>query len=392
METKDKTKIKNIILQDRDYEVLRYILEQKFLSREQIGKWFYKSPIQSKKRLWELGLSGYIRKESVVSNLKDHFLITNLGVIALLERGVNGIKPVDSIDIRFYYHNKTLTDIRLLFESIGLAKDWKTERALKSEGGFEVILKPKGDDRIKVPDGAFLSPSGKNIVLELELTPKVSDLYKEILKGYLESPNVDRVFYIVKGEDLFNRFLGEGRWKEKGSPILGSGWAGHRNKILICRLENLEKDPISAEVFLGSEKTTIQELIFHDKTVTDLRLLFENIGLARDWKSERVFRSEHGALEVPDGVFLSPAGKKIAFELELVPKENSLYKKILAGYQNVDRVFYVVRGDALFNRLRGLMTNKMLISRLEDIEKDALSAEVFWGNQKTTIKELIDAR
>ena len=131
---------------------------------------------------------------------------------------------------------------------------------------------------------------------------------------------------------------------------------------------------------------------FHDRIVTDMRLLFESIGLARDWKSEKVLRSELGALKVPDGVFLSPAGKKIAFELELAPKENKRYKKILAGYQDMDRVFYVVRGEALFNRLRGLMTNKMIICRLEDLEEDPLMAEVFWGNQKTTIKELIDAK
>lgn len=234
METKDKTKTKNIILQDRDYKVLRYILEQKFLSREQVTKWFYKTNDVLRNRLWELMLSGYLKKEPVALSSKDHFLIAGLGLRALAERGVNGIRPASSIDIRCY---------------------------------------------------------------------------------------------------------------------------------------------------------------FHDRTVTDIRLLFEDIGLAKDWKSERVLKAENGSLKkVPDGVFLSPAGKRIAFELELVPKENSRYKKILAGYQNVDRVFYVVRGEALFNRLRGLMTNKMLISRLEDIEKDALNAEVFWGNQKTTIKELIDAR
>jgi len=38
------------------------------------------------------------------------------------------------------------------------------------------------------------------------------------------------------------------------------------------------------------------------------------------------------------------------------------------------------------------MTNKMLISRLEDIEKDPFSAEVFWGSNRMTIKELIDAK
>ena len=234
MKTKEKNKTKKVILQDRDYEVMKYILEQKFLSREQITNWFYKSQGISKVRLWKLMFSGYLKKEPTALSSKDHFLITGLGLRALAERGVNGIRPASSIDIRFYSH---------------------------------------------------------------------------------------------------------------------------------------------------------------DRTVTDMRLLFENIGLARDWKSERVLKAEIGSLKkVPDGMFLSPAGKRIAFELELAPKENSRYKKILAGYQDVDRVFYVVRGEALFNRLRGFMTNKMLISRLEDIEKDPLSAEVFWGSNRMTIKELIDAK
>lgn len=241
METKEKAKTKNIILQDRDYKVLRYILEQKFLSREQVTKWFYKSPFMSQVRLRELGLLRYLKKETVALNSKDHFLIAGLGLRALAERGVNGIRPASSIDIRCYFHDRTVTDIRLLFEDIRLAKDWKSERVLKAE------------------NGSFLS-------------------------------------------------------------------------------------------------------------------------------------ARQAGKKIPDGMFLSPAGKRIAFELELVPKENKRYKKILAGYQNVDRVFYVVRGEALFNRLRGLMTNKMLISRLEDIERDPLNAEVFWGSQKTTIKELIDAR
>jgi hypothetical protein len=241
MKTKEKNKTKKVILQDRDYEVMRYILEQKFLSREQITKWFYKTLDIAKVRLWKLIFSGYLKKEPIALSSKDHFLITGLGLRALAERGVNGIRPASSIDIRCYFHDRTVTDIRLLFEDIGLAKDWKSERILKAE------------------NGSFLSA------------------------------------------------------RQTGKKI-------------------------------------------------------------------------------PDGMFLSPAGKRIAFELELAPKENSRYKKILAGYQNVDRVFYVVRGDALFNRLRGLMTNKMLISRLEDIEKDILSAEVFWGSNRITIKELIDAK
>jgi len=202
METKDKTKTKNIILQDRDYEVLRYILEQKFLSREQVTKWFYKSDDVSYKKLQKLMLSGDLKKEPVVLNSKDHFLITGLGLRALAERGVNGIRPASSIDIRCYFHDRTVTDIRLLFEDIGLAKDWKSERILKAENGSFLSARQTGK---KIPDGMFLSPAGKRIAFELELVPKENSRYKKILAGYQD---VDRVFYVVRGEALFNRLRG----------------------------------------------------------------------------------------------------------------------------------------------------------------------------------------
>lgn len=255
METKDKTKTKNIILQDRDYKVLRYIFEQKFMSREQIEKWFYKSQDISRNRLWKLTFSKYIKKESLTLSSKDHFLIAGLGLRALAERGVNGIRPAKSIDIRFYFHDRTVTDIRLLFEDIGLAKDWKSEKVLRSELGS-----------LKVPDGVFLSPAGKKIALELELTPKVTRLYGDIFSGY---QGVDRVFYVISGGDLLGRLrrivTGEGintktevgKAEERESKRV----AKNRGKIILCRLEDIERDPLKAEVFWGNQKTTIKELI-----------------------------------------------------------------------------------------------------------------------------------
>ncbi|MBI5748063.1 MAG: hypothetical protein HZA00_02980 [Nitrospinae bacterium] len=209
--------------------MLKYILEQKFLSRDQIIRWFYKSK-DANKRLWEVGLAGYLKKAPVVLNSKDHFLIKSHGLRALAERGTNGIRPASSIDIRFYFHDRTVTDLRLLFESIGLARDWKSEKVLRSELGA-----------LKVPDGVFLSPAGKKIAFELELTPKENSRYKEILSEY---QNVDRAFYVVRGEALFMRLKGL-----------------MRNKMLICKLEDIERDPLKTEVFWGNERMTIKELI-----------------------------------------------------------------------------------------------------------------------------------
>ncbi|MBI5180101.1 MAG: hypothetical protein HZA05_01700 [Nitrospirae bacterium] len=255
METKGKTKTKKIILQDRDHEMLRYVLEQKFMSREQVTRWFYKSFIQSQKRLRELILSGYLKKEPVALSSKDHFLITGLGLRVLAERGVNGIRPASSIDIRFYFHDRIVTDLRLLFESIGLARDWKSEKILRSELSS-----------LKVPDGVFLSPADKKIAFELELTPKVTRLYGNILSGY---QGVDNVFYVVRGGDLFGRLrrivTGEGINTKtemgKAEERESKRAAKNRDKILLCRLEDIEKDPLNAVVFWGYKTKTIKELI-----------------------------------------------------------------------------------------------------------------------------------
>lgn len=79
----------------------------------------------------------------------------------------------------------------------------------------------------------------------------------------------------------------------------------------------------------------------HRCKVTEVRLVFENMGFCRDWKSERVLRAgTKGGHKVPDGFFM-PGKKGIAVEVELRPKKASNYQKIFEFYEKDFRTGYV---------------------------------------------------
>ena len=73
--------------------------------------------------------------------------------------------------------------------------------------GFHIQRLEVGEPR---PDGAFAMPqSNKLIALELELTQKSADRYRELVASYRISRKFDRVIYFVAQEPLGLRIAGE---------------------------------------------------------------------------------------------------------------------------------------------------------------------------------------
>lgn len=92
--------------------------------------------------------------------------------------------------------------------------------------------------------------------------------------------------------------------------------------------------------------------------MTQVRLVFENLGFCKNWKSERMLRAgTKGGHKVPDGFFI-PNQKGIAVEVELKPKKASSYRKIFEVYENdpkIDYVFYICGSLSLLTFIRRLV-------------------------------------
>jgi hypothetical protein len=80
----------------------------------------------------------------------------------------------------------------------------------------------------------------------------------------------------------------------------------------------------------------------HSWKVTQARLIFENIGLCTNWKTERMLKAgTKGGHKVPDGFFIRNQ-KGIAVEVELKCKKASTYQKIFEIYDNDPNTHYVL--------------------------------------------------
>ncbi len=111
-----------------------------------------------------------------------------------------------------------------------------------------------------------------------------------------------------------------------------------------------------------------QRVFNHDRQVLNCRLNLEESKSGSDWISERKLKSDPQvmknltALYIPDGLYTSVTGQKIAFELEIAIKSKSRYKDKIKKYVNIirseknksrlfDHVHYVCAKDTLKSHL-----------------------------------------
>jgi hypothetical protein len=172
-------------LQARDYEILRFILEQKFASLEAIYFRFFdvrkvetdplpKNLWTTRQRLSKLRASALLKTEKVLSSGKAHFLLTPFGHKVLTHHvsTLITIKPTKEIDFSLYEHDSRITMIRALTEARKKCTRWYSEKWLKAspiyiDNKYKYIFSK--DIR---PDAVFINSKGERIALELEMSRK----------------------------------------------------------------------------------------------------------------------------------------------------------------------------------------------------------------------------
>jgi len=112
--------------------------------------------------------------------------------------------------------------------------------------------------------------------------------------------------------------------------------------------EELKKRGRDSGIPLYEPTLHFERTIKHDLNVTNLRILFKELGLAT-WTSERLLRErDHLLSRLPDGV-LNLFGKKVAIEFENdLTKSTDRYRKLLSDYKDHKEyflVFLVIAGN-----------------------------------------------
>lgn len=185
---------KRILLQERDLRILEYGLEQKFLTIEQITERFFNPGNGTKhrsqaayRRALILQKFGLVRLMPLQTGGKV-VQITAAGAHELTIRRREHLPPAPSVDYRTYEHDRRITDVRILFENLGLISGWLSDRYLKAT--------LHGTTR--VPDAIFTLNNGQRVALELELARKGRTRHRRIFSEYLEKRfgDIQLLFFI----------------------------------------------------------------------------------------------------------------------------------------------------------------------------------------------------
>lgn len=159
----------------------------------------------------------------------------------------------------------------------------------------------------------------------------------------------------------------EGFWKDRTMPaktcnkrverLVRSGFLekGYSRRLSLNvyfatakSLDILREKGLDSGLVLYKPTEWFDRSISHDLKVTNLRILFRDLGLD-SWTSERVARERHYLKKVPDGV-LNVGGRQIAIEFENIglTKQKSRYQEMLNYYNQHDRymlLFLIIDAD-----------------------------------------------
>lgn len=223
---------RRVALSERDWEVLTWAHEQKFLEFDQVARWFPEGSANPQvppkatatrgtlrrrarpgswyvaERLRKLVRFDVLRRVPVFTQPAAALLPGRVGFDLLVgsARG-HGLARLDGIDWKNYAHDRAVTDLRWQLAcppSVAArhgmaprATEWKSERVLRRELGSG-----------QVPDAVMLIGT-RRIAVELELTRKSVPRYLSIFDRYLRwrGPRLDAVLYVLpESADLRQMF------------------------------------------------------------------------------------------------------------------------------------------------------------------------------------------
>lgn len=189
---KDKTK-SQMILTNRDFEIIKFILEMKYSSVEDIYYRFFKINFlgiesltnrAAYRRLQLLEENGYLTSARNFIVNEKIYLATPKAYYLMLNNSNSDLfisYPLKKIDHRTFDHDHMLVQIRQNLESAEKVSCWMSDRFLKTKPEFNELSSLN-----IVPDAVYTTLEGTKVALELELTQKAKDRYRTKIKSIVE--------------------------------------------------------------------------------------------------------------------------------------------------------------------------------------------------------------
>jgi hypothetical protein len=184
---------------------------------------------------WALKCLGRRRLAFLHQVMQNASSAVKLGVSSEEVAAIKAIpeEELTETDYSNYRHDLAVTDIRILFHSLGYTY-WLSERVLA-----------KRNDLRWLPDGMIFNRN-EYIAVECESSQKSKRRYREIFYHYELNSRVHKVLYIVSTPELVQKLLRE---------------ASTCSKLHFVSLENLGNDLLKAKLETKGTSSTLHDLL-----------------------------------------------------------------------------------------------------------------------------------
>ena len=209
---KDRKKIKNIVLCNRDLRIMRSLFESKVMNRKQIGDQFF--PDISKdtvnRRLRKITSLGLITRRPIELefNIFHSYSLTQKGLAKIKPLLPYGVQKAQ-ISSECPLHDIALNDIRQVFEAKSTVRRYYTENVLqacedfKSDKEFRVFVELNSDAMARVDSKVGVL----NLAIEFDMIHKSKDRYHQKVNSYYVKRGVDGVLYICASKHILDRLF-----------------------------------------------------------------------------------------------------------------------------------------------------------------------------------------
>ncbi len=197
-------------LTEHDLRLLSFLAEHRLALETHLERLLGVSAVRTRARLRTLARGGFLSYGGVLDGEPAACRITRRGLAAVGSR-----LPPPRPNLACYHHDVGAAWLWLAARDGGFGpiREVISERVLRShdlsgdreDEPFGVRLGgvgPRGRERLHYPDLLLITPRGRRIAIELELTLKGRTRRENILGGYAADRRIDAVLYLVEKRSL----------------------------------------------------------------------------------------------------------------------------------------------------------------------------------------------
>lgn len=233
-----------IRISDRDKRLFETLARYEVMSSRQIRKTVFSEIPETNyfRRMRELEKAKMIRR---IGPMLDH---SYAWLLAPTGKERMGFGENDLYKNRLTLeHDVTLTQVRMVLDSIGLGKNLITESQLRRRARDQNSRYGDHNKRIVVPDAlipVMIGERAEVFSLELELTFKNRQRYFELFRRYRKMEGIFAIWYLVPSRSMGDRMLEE--WTAFNRKF--GSYATTAKTLCVSEIDSFVSEPMTATV------------------------------------------------------------------------------------------------------------------------------------------------